>query len=123
MPIYEFICKECSGKAEILIRSVDSKVSPACPHCNSNNMESIVSRFAYHQSEQMRRDASGSSIRDSVTGGINDPRDIGRSTEDRLKGMGIDIRNGENADRFAGVRDMIDKARDGDMSILDKKDD
>jgi len=84
-------------------------------------MERIVSRFAYHQSEQMRRDVSGSSIRDAVTGGIKDPRDIGRSTEDSLKGMGIDIRDGENADRFAGVRDMIDKARDGDMSILDKK--
>ena len=123
MPIYEFICKECNSKAEILLRSANSEVSPTCPYCNSTKMERMISRFAYHQSEQMRRDASRSSIRDATTGGINDPRDIGRSTEDKLRNMGIDIRNGENADRFAGVRDMIDKARDGDMSILDKKDD
>ena len=123
MPIYEFICKECNSKADILLRSINSEVLPVCPHCNSTNMERVISRFAYHQSEQMRRDTSGSSIRDAATGGINDPRDIGRSTEDRLSSMGIDIRNGENADRFASVRDMIDKARDGDMSILDKKDD
>ncbi|MFC1905931.1 zinc ribbon domain-containing protein [Chloroflexota bacterium] len=120
MPIYEFICKECSNKAEILLRSVNSEVAPTCPHCSSNDMERILSRFAYHQSEQMRRDAAGSSIRDAVTSGIGDPRDIGRSTEDSLNSMGIDIRNGENADRFASVRNMIDKARDGDMSILDK---
>ena len=123
MPIYEFICKDCNSKAEILIRNVNLEVSPACPHCNSSNMERIISSFAYHQSEQMRRDSTGSSIRDAKTGGIGDPRDIGRSTEAQLNSMGIDIRNGENADRFANVRNMIDKARDGDMSILDKKDD
>ena len=123
MPIYEFMCKECNNKAEILIRSANSKASPICPHCKSNNMERIVSRFAYHQSEQMRRDVSGAPQANAAIGGINDPRDIGRSTEDRLKGMGIDIRNGENAGRFASLREKIDKARDGDMSILDKKDD
>jgi len=123
MPIYEFICNACNNKSDILLRSIKSEVTPACPHCNSTNMEWVISRFAYHQSEQMRRDASGSSIKDAKTGGMNDPRDIGRSTEDRLKGMGIDIRNGENSDRFASLREKIDKARDGDMSILDKKDD
>jgi putative FmdB family regulatory protein len=123
MPIYEFICKECNAKSEILLRDASTEATPKCPHCGGSDMERIFSRFAYHQSEQMRRDSIGSSIRDAATGGINDPRDIGRSTEAQLNSMGIDIRNGENAERFAGVRDMIDKARDGDMSILDKKED
>ncbi len=123
MPIYEFICKDCNAKSEILLRDTGSKTTPKCLHCGSASIERTISRFAYHQSEQMRRDSIGSSIRDAATGGINDPRDIGRSTEAQLNSMGIDIRNGENADRFASVRDMIDKARDGDMSILDKKED
>jgi putative FmdB family regulatory protein len=123
MPIYEFICKECNSKAEVLLRNVNSEVSPVCPHCNSTNMERVISRFAYHQSEQMRRDVSGAPQKNAAVGGINDPRDIGRWTEDKLSSMGIDIRNGEHADMFASVRDKIDKARDGDMSILDKKDD
>ena len=123
MPIYEFICKDCNAKSEILLRDTISKATPKCLHCGGGNMERTISRFAYHQSEQMRRDSTGPSIRDAATGGINDPRDIGRSTEAQLNSMGIDIRNGENADRFASVRDMIDKARDGDMSVLDKKED
>jgi len=123
MPIYEFICKECNNKAEILIRSVNSKASPVCPHCKSNDMDRIISRFAYHQSEQMRRDVSGAPQANAAIGGINDPRDIGRWTEDKLSSMGIDMRNGEHADKFAGVRDKIDKARSGDLSFLDKKDD
>ena len=119
MPIYEFICKDCDTKTEFLLRDTSSEATPECTNCGGSNMERIISRFAYHQSEQMRRDASGA----AATGGINDPRDIGRSTEAQLNSMGIDIRNGEHAERFAGVRDMIDKARDGDMSILDKKED
>jgi len=123
MPIYEFICGDCNVKSEILLRDTSAKAAPKCPRCGNSNMKRIISRFAYHQSEQMRRDSTASSIRDAATGGINDPRDIGRSTEAQLNSMGIDIRNGEHAERFAGVRDMIDKARDGDMSILDKKED
>lgn len=86
-------------------------------------MDRKISSFSYHQSEQMRQETLGPSIRDVKTGGISDPRDIGRSTEAQLNNMGIDIRKGQNADRFASVRNMIDRARDGDMSILDKKDD
>jgi putative FmdB family regulatory protein len=123
MPIYEFICNDCNKKADILLRSINSDVSPACPYCNSQDTEKVISNFAYHQSEQMRRDVSDALQKNTATSGINDPRDIGRWTEDKLSNMGIDIRNGKHKDTFASVRNMIDKARDGDTSILDKKDD
>jgi hypothetical protein len=84
-------------------------------------MEKVISRFAYHQSEQMRRDVSGESQKNAAVGGISDPRDIGRWTEDKLSNMGIDIKNDKHKDTFSNLRNMIDKARDGDTSFLDKK--
>ncbi len=120
MPIYQFICTDCNKKIDILLRSVDFKVPPACPHCSSRNVEKVLSSFAYHQSEQKRRDVSGAPQKNAASG-INDPRDIGRWTEEKLSNMGIDIREGKHKDTFANVRNMIDKARDGDTSFLDKK--
>lgn len=41
-----------------------------------------------------------------------DPRNIGRSTEHRLKELGIDI----NSDpTFKGIRETIDAAREGEL--------
>ncbi|MBT3363035.1 MAG: zinc ribbon domain-containing protein [Chloroflexi bacterium] len=121
MPIYEYICNECNSKNDVLVRDIKAQTKQACPNCGNTKMQRIISSFAYHQSEGMRREASGAPQQNAAQGGINDPRDIGRWTENKLSGMGIDIRSGEHKDAFAGVRNMIDKARTGDMSVLDKK--
>jgi putative FmdB family regulatory protein len=40
MPLYEYSCEKCSRKVELLIRG-DEK--PACPHCQSTKLVSVVS--------------------------------------------------------------------------------
>ena len=43
MPIYEYACRECSHRFEAIVRSGES---PACPSCQSINLERLISMFA-----------------------------------------------------------------------------
>ncbi|MCE5314645.1 MAG: zinc ribbon domain-containing protein [Armatimonadota bacterium] len=49
MPIYEFKCKACEGRFELLISL--SRVNEAmCPVCGSNDVKRLMSTFAAHVS-------------------------------------------------------------------------
>ena len=41
MPIYEYVCKSCSNKFDLLIRGTSA--SPACPECKSADLEKLLS--------------------------------------------------------------------------------
>lgn len=43
MPVYEYVCKDCRKKSEILIRNLEQK--PQC-ECGSNQLEKVFSTFA-----------------------------------------------------------------------------
>ena len=43
MPLFAYACKACGNSAEILVRGGES---PACPKCESNDLEKQMSRFA-----------------------------------------------------------------------------
>ncbi len=42
MPIYEYTCKSCEQKVEILVRTYEEK-NLACPHCGSDRLEKLWS--------------------------------------------------------------------------------
>ena len=50
MPIYEYTCRKCKNAFEQLVRKGDV---PACPKCNSENLEKMLSLCAV-SSEQTR---------------------------------------------------------------------
>jgi putative FmdB family regulatory protein len=41
VPIYEYACKACSNKFELLIRGTSAE--PACPACKSADLEKLLS--------------------------------------------------------------------------------
>jgi putative FmdB family regulatory protein len=41
VPIYEYACKACSQKFELLIRGTSAP--PACPECKSTDLEKLLS--------------------------------------------------------------------------------
>jgi putative FmdB family regulatory protein len=43
MPLYDFECKECGEKSEILIRTSLEKELPACSKCGSKNLVRLIS--------------------------------------------------------------------------------
>lgn len=44
MPVYEYICMECEGRFERLLRMSDP--DPACPRCAGNRVRRQLSVFA-----------------------------------------------------------------------------
>ena len=44
MPIYEYVCQDCRGPFEKLVRRFDEAV--ACPHCSSAAVDKQLSVFA-----------------------------------------------------------------------------
>lgn len=49
MPMYEYQCTECAREFEELVRSMDEKKIPACPHCDSRKVRRKMSVFAARQ--------------------------------------------------------------------------
>jgi putative FmdB family regulatory protein len=46
MPIFEFLCKECGGSFEELLRSASATESVICPLCGSDQIKKQISTFA-----------------------------------------------------------------------------
>lgn len=47
MPIYEFKCLECNEYFEILVTRADEDVETACPKCQAENFERVMSTTNY----------------------------------------------------------------------------
>ena len=54
MPIYEYRCAKCRKKFEVLVFRTAEKSTPRCPHCSSEQIKRLVSRFASIKSEESR---------------------------------------------------------------------
>ena len=59
MPIFEYQCKDCKSKFEILHKSSSSEEEVLCPECHSKNSVKLISSF--NSVESSSSDFSGSS--------------------------------------------------------------
>lgn len=48
MPILEYRCATCEGKAEFIVLAGDRQLKPVCPRCGSPEMSRLLSTFAAH---------------------------------------------------------------------------
>ena len=46
MPLYEYECRECHNRFEILVGRTVVDQSPVCPQCGSDKCERLFSTFA-----------------------------------------------------------------------------
>ncbi len=46
MPMYEYRCRECDGRFEMLRRMSDADRDVQCPECRSEEIERLVSAFS-----------------------------------------------------------------------------
>jgi putative FmdB family regulatory protein len=108
MPLYEYLCQSCRRKSSFFVRSVFSALEPACQHCGSADLRRAVTSFAYHRSEQSRREAAGDP-NDPASGYYEDPRNVGRWVEDQWsRTMPGEPLPGE-------IHEMIETARGGEL--------
>lgn len=111
MPIYEFICKDCSRKSTFITLSVNEALKPKCKKCGSMKMEKIVSRVAILRSEESRME---SLAHPSKLAGLdeNDPRSISRWMKKMGKEMGEDL--GDDFDQ------AVEEAREEDQKAEER---
>ncbi len=45
MPLYEYVCRACEERFELLVRGDDT---PQCPHCHGKKLEKLLSVVSGH---------------------------------------------------------------------------
>ena len=104
MPIYEFQCQVCNQRTSVFVRTVSSPIDAACPACGSKELTRLITSFGISKSVS---DVHSAYSNPSDPNYFSDPRNIGRSTEEKFASMGMEIPS--------QVRTMIDGAREGSM--------
>ncbi|HEU5103648.1 MAG TPA: zinc ribbon domain-containing protein [Roseiflexaceae bacterium] len=109
MPIYEYICPNCNGRFQKLVRGFSDPDGLACPRCASTEVRRAVSRVAVLKSEESRADALADP---SMFAGLdeNDPRSIARWAKKLGKELGEEA--GDDWDSM--VEEMLDEELSGE---------
>lgn len=104
MPFYEYKCLACGKLARLFMTFAEyDEQQPSCPHCNSPDLQRLISRVAVAKSEDARMD---SLMDDSALAGLDeeDPRALGRFMRKMSSEMGEDM-----GDDFEEVVDRLEK--------------
>lgn len=89
MPIYEFKCRVCTQKFDLLLGINDDPTHESCPHCGKKNHTKLVSKFRRLRSEDDKIDhiadeLEGMDQPDSVSQMRNYIKEMGRATDDDM---------------------------------------
>ena len=109
MPIYEYECPSCESVFQNLLMNKDEERDLACPTCGGRNFRRVISRVAYHVSEQDR--LGGFDPRATKTDAFyRDSRNIGLEAKKRAQRMGVSL-----GERFEA---KLDKIRTDPSSVI-----
>ncbi len=103
MPIYEYRCRKCNRKSEIITLRVSEDYSALCTHCGSDQTERVPSRVRVRLSEETRFDRLADPAR---LGGLDekDPKSMAKWMKSMTEELGDEV--GEDFD----VDAMMDEA-------------
>lgn len=103
MPIYEYLCRKCGRKSEIITFSVSENVPAECRRCGSAEVYRVPSRVRVRMSEETRMERLADPSRLS---GLdeNDPKSMARWMKSMSSEMGDEL--GDDFD----VDAMMDEA-------------
>ncbi len=106
MPIYDYRCQGCSRRISLLFQTYAAAEQAACPHCGSQDLSRLVTRFAVMRSEESVLD----DLADRAAWGDvdeNDPKSIARWARQMGQQFGDDL--GPDYD------EMIDRMEAGEL--------
>jgi len=110
VPIFEYKCDDCKKVINILILKNEEHKKLHCPHCKSENLNKIFSRFASPKSEEARMEslADPAKWRDLDE---NDPKSVLKLMKKMGKEFGEEL--GEDYDK------MMEEAEEEAMKASD----
>ncbi|MFQ5847575.1 MAG: zinc ribbon domain-containing protein [Candidatus Methylomirabilales bacterium] len=90
MPIYEYDCDGCRRRVSLLILNIHSPPPLRCPHCGSDHLTRLLSRFARPRSDAERLERLGDP---SGLGDLdeNDPQSVRRWATRMGKELGDEL--------------------------------
>ena len=50
MPLYEYRCGDCQEITSVLVRTASDDKQPSCEHCESVNVQRLISKFSFRPS-------------------------------------------------------------------------
>jgi len=109
MPIYEFECLSCKHRFQSLVMKEIEEKRLLCPKCGKGKKRRLISRVAYHVSEQDRLAGfnPGEAKDDAF---FKDSRNIGLAAKKRAQKMGVDL--------GTGFEEKLEKLRSDPGSVI-----
>lgn len=104
MPIYEYECNQCQRMMSFLVLKPSETSTLRCKNCGGEDLNRLLSRFAYHRSEGDRMTEFDTS-KPRGEEFYKDSRNVGLWAKKRAQEMGADL--GSEFD------EVVDKARTG----------
>jgi putative FmdB family regulatory protein len=108
MPIYEYRCRDCRRRVQVLTLRVSEEVDAVCEHCGGRKLDRLMSRFAMARSEESRleslADPSGMGDVDE-----SDPRSVARW----MRRMGKELGDEVGGPEFDQMVDELESDGDG----------
>ncbi|HRR27596.1 MAG TPA: zinc ribbon domain-containing protein [Acidobacteriota bacterium] len=107
MPVYEYVCRECNRRFSRFFWRISDAEGTRC-RCGSSNLEQLVSRVAFHRSEESRLE----SLADPAQWGDlenADPRTMGKM----MRKLGDELGE-ELGPEFDEVVDRLEAGEDPD---------
>ncbi|UCB48457.1 MAG: zinc ribbon domain-containing protein [Deltaproteobacteria bacterium] len=109
MPIYEYQCRACDAQFQRLIMKNEEEKGLVCPNCSGRKLKKLISRVAYHVSEQDRLEAYEPSA-PKGDAFYRDSRNIGLHAKKRAQQMGVDL--------GSGFEEKLEKLRTDPGSVI-----
>ncbi len=104
MPNYDYQCLNCQKHTRLFFSYADyGKVTPICPHCQSDKLKRQIGRIRIGRSEESRID---SFVEDNALSNLDgdDPKALGQFMKKMGRELGEDI-----GDDFNEVVDRLEK--------------
>ena len=106
MPIYEYRCRKCRRRTQVLTLRSTEKVDAACDHCGARDLDRLISRFSVARSDESRLESLSdpSGLGDVDEG---DPRSMARWMRRMGREMGDEVGG-------ADFDEMVDRLESGE---------
>ena len=111
MPIYEFRCQSCRKVVSVFQRRINTAVAARCDGCGGDQLERMMSSFAFRRSVDFSTDGFDESMMDGLD--ENDPRAMARWARQMGDQMGQDM--GPDFDDMIGRMEAGELPDDGGM--------